>query len=383
LFGIFIAVVLLIVYGSLYPWHFEFIRMPANPLWILLHAWGSHWDRRFAADVVINIALYVPLGMSGYLGFRRFRIVGPVVVGAVVSACVEMAQLYTDTRICSAFDLLNNILGSALGVALGMLLESVAGPELTTFGEHKVQDRRAAALLFCWVGALVFPLYPEMHLIALRADLRQFAHSPLFAALPFLSALASWFVAGLLLQSSGVRAASVWLGLSVLLLPAQFVIVSRQPTRVEFIGAFAGFLVFLVVGSRWGRAVAWGFLGLLVLRGLSPFQFGEAHPFLWIPFEGFLEMNWQTGIEVLLEKLFYYGAAVWLLRKSGMTLRMACGVVVVLLGCIEGLQSHLPGRTAEITDPLLGLLVGLGFRGLRPGERRRVRDGALPEFRGG
>jgi VanZ family protein len=318
--------------------------------------------------------------MSGYLGLRRFRIVGPVVVGAVVSACVEMAQLYTDSRICSAFDLLNNIIGSALGVALGMLFERVAGPELVEPGRHKVKDRRAVALLFCWAGSLVFPLYPEMHLIVLRADLRQFAHSPLFATLPFLSAAASWLVAGRLLSASGVPGARVWLGISVLLLPAQFIIVSRQPTRVECLGAIAGFVLFLVVGSRGARVVAWFFLGLLVIRGLAPFHLGEAHRFLWIPFQGFLDMNWQTGIETLLEKMFYYGAAVWLLRASGLRLQVACGIVVVLLGCIEGLQTWLPGRTAEITDPLLGVLMGGGFLALRSRGKRRDRVVASPRW---
>jgi hypothetical protein len=171
------------------------------------------------------------------------------------------------------------------------------------------------------------------------------------------------------LAASGLRRAKVWLGASLLLLPAQFAIVSRQPTRVEMLGSIAGFLLFLVWGFRGSRAVAWGFLGLLVVRGLAPFHLGEAHRFLWIPFEGFLEMNWQTGIEVLLEKVFYYGSAVWLLRVTGMRLRVACGVVVILLGCIEGIQAHVPGRTAEVTDPLLALLVGGGFWALRVADR--------------
>jgi hypothetical protein len=117
-----------------------------------------------------------------------------------------------------------------------------------------------------------------------------------------------------------------------------------------------------------------------VIRGLAPFHLGEAHRFLWIPFQGFLDMNWQTGIETLLEKMFYYGAAVWLLRASGLRLQVACGIVVVLLGCIEGLQTWLPGRTAEITDPLLGVLMGGGFLALRSRGKRRDRVVASPRW---
>ena len=36
------------------------IRYLANPLWIFLHRWGTAGgDRRFVADVIVNLALYI------------------------------------------------------------------------------------------------------------------------------------------------------------------------------------------------------------------------------------------------------------------------------------------------------------------------------------
>ena len=39
MYRLLLLVIALIVYGSLYPWHFDFDRSGANPLWVLLHAW--------------------------------------------------------------------------------------------------------------------------------------------------------------------------------------------------------------------------------------------------------------------------------------------------------------------------------------------------------
>src|SRR3954470_7000279 len=111
LLGIFIAVVFLIVYGSLYPWHFEYRDLPAAPLWILLHSWDTDSGRRFFADIVVNIALYVPLGMSGFLALRKWRIAGPVAIGILLSSSIEMLQLYTPGRDSSAIDFTNNVIG--------------------------------------------------------------------------------------------------------------------------------------------------------------------------------------------------------------------------------------------------------------------------------
>jgi hypothetical protein len=48
-----------------------------------------------------------------------------------------------------------------------------------------------------------------------------------------------------------------------------------------------------------------------------------------------------------------------LLRAAGWRLARAGIVLAVLLGAIEVIQIHLPGRVAEITDPLLALLLAI------------------------
>jgi VanZ family protein len=83
--------------------------------------------------------------------------------------------------------------------------------------------------------------------------------------------------------------------------------------------------------------------------------------FTWIPFGGFLGDDWQAGIQVFLEKAFYYGTAIWLLRAAGTRLWQAAALVAAVLAGIEAAQIHLPGRIAEVTDPILAVLLAAGL----------------------
>lgn len=354
------------MYGSLYPWHFETRQLTESPLWILLHAWHIDAGRRALADIGVNVALYIPLGMSAHLAWRGWRshlsLWGPVVLGTVLSASLEMAQIFAPGRQCSAIDLLTNVIGSGLGVAAGIVFERMAGPAGIR-RRRVIADRAALALLFCWLGSLLFPIFPATSLPVWRQKIGLFAAVSLSGVIPLVSAAASWFVAGRLMTAAGFRQARVWLTFSVLLVPAQIVIVTRQPSSAEFAGAVAGAWLFCLWGEEGGaRAAAWAFLGVLLARGLAPFHLTlVSQEFSWVPFGAFLTMDWQRGIRILLEKVFYYGAAIWLLRRGGQRWRTAAATVAVVLGLIEIAQTHLRGRTPEITDPLLAGLVAFGL----------------------
>lgn len=307
--------------------------------------------------------------MSGYLAFRKFRITGPVVLGMLLSACVEMLQLFVPGRHCSTLDLINNTLGSGLGVLLGMAFEGLAGrPQLRLTKPGVSLDRSALAVLFCWVGSWVFPLFPVMNLPGYRAEFARFLDGPVFQLVPLLSDATSWFVAGRLLLAAGLEPVNVWLGLSLLLVPGQFLIATRQPFPVDILGSVAGFAAFRVLGQRRGieRVCAVAFLGLLIFRGLSPFHFVEAHRFIWTPFGPFLDMTWQEGLRILLGKVFYYGSAVWLLRQTGLLWSVSTAFTAIVLAAIEALQTQLPGHSPEITDPILAILVGAALATLSP-----------------
>jgi hypothetical protein len=369
LYAILAVVIFLIAYGSLFPWKFSPHELPANPLWILLHAWQTNFDRRFFADIAVNVALYFPLGMSGVLALRRFRVAGTIAIGTVLSASIEMAQLYTPNRNTSAFDLVDNILGTILGALVGLVFEGVLKSQNWRHRTRKPPDRTAIALVFCWVGALTFPLFPVTRLAGYRENAAYFLNAS-FDAMAVLTAFAWWMAAGGLLKASRLPRPQALLWLSVSLAPLQFFIINRHATPWDVAGAVAGVIFFLIAGKR--RVAAAVFLACLAVHSLYPFRFGAAQEIYWAPFGGFLNMDWETGVRVLLEKVFWYATAIWFLRS-----RYATPIVFGLLSAIEVLQVWMPGHVAETTDPLLALLAGFGVWTLN--RQRSKSDAELPQ----
>ena len=323
---------------------------------------------------MVNVALYVPAGFTGHLAFRRsgkmwVAVAAPVLICTAFSASIEMTQLFVPTRDCSALDLLTNILGSVVGVFAAIVVEEFFPRGRVRVSSRKPPDRAALSLLACWLGWLVFPFFPVMGRTALAHKFAMLVHSPMLDAAPLIATAIAWIAAGSLFQAAAFRFPRWIAPTSTLLIPAQVFILDRQPAAAEFTGAIAGAACFALLRpvrkahrTVYRKSLAWAFLAAIVLRGLAPFQFrSEAGPFSWIPFSGFLAMNWQPGAQVMAEKFFWYGTAIWLMQLSGMRLRAATGVVAATLLVIEIVQTHTPGRTAEITDPLLGIFAGLAL----------------------
>jgi hypothetical protein len=191
-----------------------------------------------------------------------------------------------------------------------------------------------------------------------------FAHSSPFDLVTLVSTAACWYAAGLLLSAVTAGMPSLWFPVTLLAIPLQFFIVDRQPTQSMLLGAICGAALFCVAHRRAKPSgiEAWAFLAVIVLRGLSPFRFvPQATPFEWIPFGATLSSEWQSAAAILIEKAFYYGTAIWLLRTVGMSWMRAAIMATGVLGAIEIVQIHLPGRTPETTDPMLALLLGFAL----------------------
>jgi hypothetical protein len=76
---------------------------------------------------------------------------------------------------------------------------------------------------------------------------------------------------------------------------------------------------------------------------------------------------------VLIEKVSCYGTAIWLPRAAGMRLVLSVILVAAVLGSIEIARIHLPGRTPEISDPILAILIGFALAMLSRPVRGRLR----------
>jgi VanZ family protein len=343
------------------------VDLTANPFWILLHSSHPMPFRYLLRDVIVNVALYIPLGFAGHLAFRQsrwraFSIYAPVLLGLLLSTAMELTQLLVPTRDTSIADVVTNVIGSGIGVILGLVFEAIMSrnqwPSRTR--NYRVADRGALLLAFCWAAWLLFPLFPALNSFELWRRLAVFERSRLIDPVPLVSAAASWYAAGLLLTAAA-RVPPAWFALTLLVIPSQFLIADRQPLPSLLLGAIAGVVLFVACHKAGApsRVEAWAFLAVIAVRGLAPFHFvAEPTPFNWVPFVPMLSGDWQSLGGVLLEKTYYYGTAIWLLRTAGLKWARSIIPVAALLASIEILQIHLPGRVPETTDPVVAILLG-------------------------
>lgn len=363
---ILVIVVALILYGSLYPWEFHARHLGASPLWILLHAWPRVFDRFIVWDVAVNIALYLPLGIFGFLAMsarvsQTARVFTPLALALALSSCVEMVQLFDDSRICSASDVASDVAGAGLGIALGALYRGrlqriLAGQAAASL----LQPSGAVLLLSCWLGYQIFPIFPSWG----RTNLvrRLTALGPVSAVSPIdtFVVFAEWLAVACLLESLLKTKTSRLLALLFLAVLCRLIIASRTLAWPDIAGPLAAYAVWLWLPRIYvRRAVPFLLAAALILGELAPFHFTSAQTFNWVPFRGLFRTAWQDGFVVLFRKSFWYGSIIWLWRGAGYGLGLTTAAAAAALALLELTQVYLPGRTPDITDAVLAVLMGV------------------------
>src|SRR5262249_21459150 len=102
------------------------------------------------------------------------------------------------------------------------------------------------------------------------------------------------------------------------------------------------------------------FLAYVIVQALQPFTFlARARPFGWIPFLSFIERSRYSGPRVFLEKTFTHSALVSLWCEAGLSWAVATTSAVALEFALRLAQTRLPGRSAEITDAIMVLILAV------------------------
>ncbi len=374
-----IIVIAFIVYGSLYPFHFDFDRIETNPLLHLLHAWPAKIDKFAWRDAGVNLLLYFPLGVTAFLAMARrlpraVAALTTMLLGLVLSASIEMLQIFDASRTCSLIDVVCNFAGTVAGVAAALIFQ----PQITrlTGGRRSRRGAAGALLLACtWAGYQLFPFVPILSRGRLRDNLARFLSTPL-SAVEATTAAAEWFAFALLMRSLAGRFRAPWLALTMLALPLRLLIVERRLAPSELLGAAVALLLWTFPEEEPKLIAGAVLLAIaIVFRELEPFRFvREAQAFSWIPFAATFAADRQNATLVLLRKAFQYGAMVWMLRAAGYRYRNAGMAVAAALLLLELLQRHLPHREPEITDAFLAALMAVVVWGVHAARDRSVRE---------
>jgi VanZ family protein len=347
---LYVLVLALIVYGSLYP--FRFAPAASEPAAELFR---SAQRSMYVRDGLVNVGFYLPVGACGYLTMRKRRgrlgaFALATAAGTFLSLSVEMVQsAYSPTRLASLYDIGTNSIGSFLGAGIAAVYSRV---------QRKLDnDPAALVLLITWLAYLWFPL------LALIVPLRLVDVE--WTMIGLISTAAAWYVMGHAIEAAGFRPVNAWLLASLLAIPPRFAVLPRDLVLADVAGAAAGAAAFLCVRIPCGPAL----LLLLVIRGLVPFRFAEFNALSWVPFAGLLEANWQRSTVIIADKLFFYGATIWALHGERAKIRTAAFTTAAVLLCVEVAQQWM-ARIPEITDPILALMIGVGLDAFERRPRR-------------
>ncbi|HZP88046.1 MAG TPA: VanZ family protein, partial [Burkholderiales bacterium] len=233
-----------VVYGSLVPlaWHYR----PLGDAWnAFLRTPYLHLDMGSRADWIANILLYIPLAFfaTGALA-RRTRAasasIAVFVLCALAAILVEFTQLFFPPRTVSLNDIIAELIGSAIGIALW----HTAGKRLRAYLDTVLHGGREA------VGAFI-ALYTAAYL--------------LFAVFPYDFVLSATELAQKLANPNGT---ALWVTRSCGSAFACSVKLASEAVVAAPLGVFLG-----MVGMRVGvpRAFAWGLVLGLVIEGLQIF----------------------------------------------------------------------------------------------------------------
>jgi VanZ family protein len=366
-----LGIIALIAYGSLYPFDFKFDGSYPT-LSAALHQLS--WARAGRADRVRNLLLYVPLGFCLMLWLRSrlqfgFAAFIAMLLGSLLSLCIELAQVYLTIRVPSLMDIALNACGTLLGAVAGVVWRRLnALVYLPPSTRNLPGDRSALVLLVVWVMWRLADFEFAISLSRLKLALRPVLEWQVSAALT-LRFLILWLVVAQAVLSYSHRQRSnemlLLVILSVLIGRLLFVTPAFIPAELLALMLLLPTLVLLhkFRSAPQSVLVLLAFAVLFFYERLWPLQFSATEQqFDFWPFLSWLRHGMPVDAEVLLRKAFIFGALIWLLKDAGLSMQLAITAVVLTVLGIEVIHLWQPARSSSLTDPTLALLMGLLMR---------------------
>jgi hypothetical protein len=150
------------------------------------------------------------------------------------------------------------------------------------------------------------------------------------------------------------------------LLVARVLILGAVLSVAEIAGAIIALCLWpllLALSARRRSASVFMLLGgVAIFERLQPFQFQSVgRPFRWQPFWGLMEGSIGVDVMSFFEKSFLYGSLLFLFVEAGGRLRTAAILVCGVLFATSWAETYLPGRSAEITDAVMALLIAVAM----------------------
>lgn len=377
-----LAVIALICYGSLYPFNFKYDGTDT----IIGALRQLSWARAGRADRVSNVLLYIPLGFCCLLWLRT-KIRGPwwaafiaTLLGSSLSLCIEVAQVYISMRVPSLMDVTLNAAGTLIGAIGGVTWRALSTLVRLPSGNLQLSaDRSALLVLLLWMAWRLTPFALKLNLAKLKLAVQPLLRPDIGWELT-LKYLVLWLVIARAVISlvSRQRGIEVLLGVIAIVLTGRLLFVTPAFIPSELLALLL--LLPVLVGLHRLRAlpqsgiVVVAFVVWFGLDRWQPLQFGALRSGfdLW-PFLPWIAAGMPIELDVLLGKLFSFGALAWLLKDAGVSSRVAAALVTATVLLFEVLKIWQPGGGGSLTDPALAFATAMVFHYAAVNVRRRTR----------
>ena len=358
-----VLVLLLIVYGSLFPFQWNFAAPQA-----------FIWSGRIGlVDLVENIVLFMPLGgLLGWAGQGRPRkwafFAAWLVATLVLASALQWLQKFLP-RTPALSDVIFNMAGYALGWGAGFVARWRVGHLLNRHQGWADADRFTLVLIALWWVAELYPLIPTLDVSSVAQNVKSLWQQDLWQprrmllhvgmAVIGLSAIAHLARTAHLAH----RAHTLTLLATLAVLAGKFVVVGQSPGMAVVLGIGGGWLLWRWLdawapGARWA-ATAWVALATYLLDAIWPWAWRTPPADMeWMPFASTLSTWVQSAITARAFECLCFGAIFWSTVRNGALLGGMTICTAVLAFACEWTQRYLPTRTAEITSVLLAIGMG-------------------------
>lgn len=356
---ILLVIALLIIYGSLYPGSFS------QPEPGVLENFFSDWRWMTSlSDMLGNVALFIPFGLASGLvtGAGRdvtVRMLGLFVLGLLLAFILQLAQVWLPTRSAALADVVWNMAGMLLGAVAALLMRKyLRASVLPSFDSKLIVP---SAILVLWLLTELLPLVPTLDLQKFKDAIKPLLLQPDFSLSGLIAHAAGIVVAGAAVSVLSKKPL-IWLTILMLVVLAGKVAIIRLVLDATVIsGLLTGYLIYIFLLRQNARKLFdvsfWVLLLAWTIERVTPFIVASDGAMNLIPFATMLEGSMQTNVTGLSQSLFIYTALLWLGQEMGGNLRGIAAGTIAWSILLELTQMILLGRTADITEPLLVLLV--------------------------
>ncbi len=355
---IWLLVICLIVYGSLFPFNFTFLPPDPAELRHLFTFSIAHMGR---GDLVANIILFIPYGILASEVIKMPRpwqslcwVMGSALL---LAQGVQVGQLFLPGRLASGTDTCLNMIGTLCGVLIARYLGAKSWQDqLNSLERITLPDILALSL----IAVNFAPFIPAIDLQLVKDHVKSILDPSGFSIFWTFQVTVLWLVTfyWLVRGRQTVFRPRYFLLLVLACLAIRLFILGNFISINDCLGSLLAILVWHTAADKL-RAPLLGLLLLLVALGIGlyPFEWrDQPGSFSWVPFSGALSSNMVINVQSMLKKCLLYGCVVYLLSESGIRLRISALYVAVVLFLSEQLQVYLISSTPEITDPLMALL---------------------------